>query len=90
MKYAYVNFDIRIPAQGKTDDELIDYAVEEFTQEMYDIVKYLPAYASIGEGISIEELQDYGMEEHSPETCDECIVSRERGDMDTTGYKEEI
>ena len=63
MKYAYVNFDIRIPAQGKTDDELIDYAVEEFTQEMYDIVKYLPAYASIGEGISIVELQDYGMEE---------------------------
>ncbi len=29
------------------------------------------------------------MEEHNSETCDECIVSRERGDMDTTGYKEE-
>ena len=29
------------------------------------------------------------MEEHNPETCDECIVSRERDDMDTTGYKEE-
>ena len=29
------------------------------------------------------------MEEHNPETCDECIVSRERVYMDTTGYKEE-
>ena len=29
------------------------------------------------------------MEEHNPETCDECIVARENGDMDTTGYKEE-
>mgnify|MGYP003132534833 FL=1 len=27
------------------------------------------------------------MEEHNPETCDECIVSRERGDMDATGYE---
>ena len=26
---------------------------------------------------------------HDLETCDECIVSRERGDMDATGYKEE-
>jgi hypothetical protein len=24
--------------------------------------------------------------EHDPETCDECIVAREKGDMDTTGY----
>jgi len=24
--------------------------------------------------------------EHNPETCDECIVSRERGDMDKGGY----
>ena len=63
MKYAYVNFDIRIPAQGKTDDELIDYAVEEFSQDLYDIVKYLPAYASIGEGIDIVELECYGLEE---------------------------
>ena len=29
------------------------------------------------------------MEEHNPETCDECIVLRERGDMDATGYREE-
>ena len=29
------------------------------------------------------------MEEHNPETCDECIVLRERGDMDATGYKQE-
>ncbi len=29
------------------------------------------------------------MENHNPETCDECIVLRERGDMDTTGYLEE-
>ena len=28
-------------------------------------------------------------EEHNPETCDECIVARETGDMDSTGYKEE-
>jgi len=26
---------------------------------------------------------------HNPETCDECIVARQRGDMDATGYKEE-
>lgn len=25
--------------------------------------------------------------EHNSETCDECIVSRERGQMDTTGYE---
>ena len=29
------------------------------------------------------------MVEHNPETCDECIVARQRGDMDATGYKEE-
>tara|TARA_R100000479_G_scaffold113319_1_gene57307 strand:- start:617 stop:847 length:231 start_codon:yes stop_codon:yes gene_type:complete len=23
---------------------------------------------------------------HDPETCDECIVARERGQMDATGY----
>jgi hypothetical protein len=27
-------------------------------------------------------------EEHNPETCDECIVARERGHMDKGGYKE--
>ena len=26
--------------------------------------------------------------EHDAETCDECIVAREKGDMDATGYKE--
>jgi len=26
--------------------------------------------------------------EHNAETCDECIVSRERGDMDKQGYEE--
>jgi len=26
------------------------------------------------------------MEEHNPETCDECIVARENGDMDRQGY----
>ena len=25
---------------------------------------------------------------HNPETCDECIVARETGDMDSTGYEE--
>jgi len=29
------------------------------------------------------------MEEHNPETCDECIVARENGDMDKQGYEEE-
>ena len=29
------------------------------------------------------------MEDHNPEICDECIVARQRGDMDATGYKEE-
>lgn len=29
------------------------------------------------------------MEEHNPETCDECIVARKTGNMDSTGYKEE-
>ena len=29
------------------------------------------------------------MERHNPETCDECIVARDTGDMDSTGYKEE-
>ena len=24
--------------------------------------------------------------EHNPETCDECIVARENGDMDKQGY----
>ena len=28
------------------------------------------------------------MENHNPETCDECIVARERGQMDTTGYED--
>jgi hypothetical protein len=27
--------------------------------------------------------------EHNPETCEECIVAREVGEMDATGYKEE-
>jgi hypothetical protein len=26
--------------------------------------------------------------EHDPETCDECIVARENGDMDKQGYEE--
>ena len=29
------------------------------------------------------------MKEHNPETCDECIVARKTGDMDSTGYEEE-
>jgi len=28
------------------------------------------------------------MEEHNPETCDECIVARERGHMDKEGYED--
>jgi len=28
------------------------------------------------------------MEEHNAETCDECIVAREKGDMDKQGYEE--
>lgn len=28
--------------------------------------------------------------EHNPETCDECIVSRERGDMDKQGYEDNV
>ena len=27
-------------------------------------------------------------DKHNPETCDECIVARETGDMDSTGYEE--
>tara|TARA_A100001201_G_scaffold133420_1_gene120530 strand:- start:37 stop:156 length:120 start_codon:yes stop_codon:yes gene_type:complete len=26
---------------------------------------------------------------HNPETCDECIVARKTGDMDSTGYEED-
>lgn len=29
------------------------------------------------------------MTKHNPETCDECIVARERGHMDGTGYRED-
>jgi len=29
------------------------------------------------------------MKEHNPETCDECIVARENGDMDREGYKKQ-
>jgi len=28
------------------------------------------------------------MEGHDPETCDECIVARERGQMDKEGYED--
>ena len=27
-------------------------------------------------------------DEHNPETCDECIVARERGQMDKQGYED--
>jgi len=33
-------------------------------------------------------VEDTREEEHNPETCDECIVARETGNMDKQGYEE--
>tara|TARA_R100000231_G_scaffold125190_1_gene95517 strand:- start:46 stop:180 length:135 start_codon:yes stop_codon:yes gene_type:complete len=35
--------------------------------------------------VNVNPLED----NHNPETCEECIVARERGEMDATGYEEE-
>ncbi len=60
--FHFVNFTFSIPARGKNNEELREYAVLEILEDWYDIVKDLqrnPDHAEIGEEIDEAEIQDY-------------------------------
>ena len=60
---------------GHTDWEYVDNKIlRRHDDENYTVVLF--------------HHEDTREEEHNPETCDECIVARERGDMDKQGYEE--
>ena len=61
---AYVDFKFTIPAKGKTDEELLEYAREELYHDMHGIIKDLVRYGgTVAESFDREEAIDYGMEE---------------------------
>jgi len=60
--FHFVEFSFSIPARGKDNNELRDYAMEELAETHWDIIKDMlrsPEYAQIGEEIHEAELIDY-------------------------------
>ena len=60
--FHFVEFTFSIPARGKNNDELREYAANELMEEGYEIMKDLwrnPENAEIGEEIPDVELLDY-------------------------------
>ena len=60
--FHFVEFSFSIPARGKTNNELREYAQEELAKDYWDIIKDMirsPEYAQIGEEIHEAELIDY-------------------------------
>tara|TARA_B000000557_G_scaffold205070_1_gene170664 strand:- start:80 stop:298 length:219 start_codon:yes stop_codon:yes gene_type:complete len=64
-KFQFVDFTFSIPARGRTEEELRDFAIRELEIDHYDIWKDLlrnPEYAKLGEVIDEVEAPDYGFE----------------------------
>lgn len=60
--FHFVEFTFSIPARGKDNDELREFAVRELMEDGYEIMKDIyrqPELAEIGEEIDEAELQDY-------------------------------
>ena len=63
MKHKWVEFIIRIPSKGISEEELKDYAVRELQDEWHEYLRYLPYYANVCEDIDELEIVDYFGEE---------------------------
>ena len=60
--FHFVEFSFSIPARGKNNNELREYAQEQLAEDHWDIIKDMlrsPEYAQIGEVIEEAELIDY-------------------------------
>jgi len=60
--FHFVEFSFSIPARGKDNNELREYAQEQLAEDYWDIIKDMlksPEYAQIGEVIEEAELIDY-------------------------------
>ena len=60
-KFHFVDFAFSIPARGMTEQEVREYAVEQFVDASYDIMKGLRRYPENSTTISekIDTPQDY-------------------------------
>ena len=60
--FHFVEFSFSVPARGKDNDELREFAVEELMQDGFEYMKDIyrnPQHAEIGEEIDEAEIQDY-------------------------------
>lgn len=57
--YAYVKFNIFIPAKGKDENELIDYAREEFYHDQFGYQKDMMMGGTVHEYIDDSEIEDF-------------------------------
>ena len=62
VQYRFVDFKFSIASNGRTEQELRDFAIEELFLDHYDIIKDIartPEYTTMGEVIDKAEVQDY-------------------------------